>query len=560
MLRRWLTLILPARFAWLLQIKLYRLFSGFSLAFVTALAGLGLLALSGWFITATALAGLATAAGIIVLLDVFLPGAGIRFFALSRTVSRYFERLYNHDIILRLLAHYRQFLFSALWNLPAAQLRQTTDSEWLSRFTADIDRLDSLWLRLLLPLLLSVAGVLFTAFALSLYWPLAGLLVTITAVVMALLLYWLLISRAASSSANYSHYINVARQHSIEHLRGQLELQALRSQQQHQQQLAATLQALTEAQWQLNRYVCTAQFCVYAGHGLLLLGVCVLALQGYSAKQFSGPVAVMLVLAVFSLAEVLQSLPQQLAHWGQCRYAAGRLQQLLPQQQYAPAEPNAGEALPVLQQLTFKVSHSRISRSCGKAVQAGLVCGQLLLISGRSGAGKSTLADCIAGLSPDHVELCVNGSRLQATQISQWQRQVGYLQQANSILADTLYVNLTLEQPMAEPLIWQALHCVELDSWARQLPLGLDSWLGDTGSKLSGGQARRICLARLMLTQPRLVILDEPFNGIDSEMASRIWLRMQPYLESRLTILLMHQQPAYINVEGTLPLQQIALS
>lgn len=572
-LRRLALIILPARFNWLLPLKRRRLLIGFCLAFVTVLAGVGLLALSGWFITATAFVGLAAAAGVTMLLDVFLPGAGIRFFALTRTISRYFERLYNHDIILRLLARYRQTLFSALWHLPAAQLRQTNDSEWLSRLTADIDKLDSIWLRLLLPVLLAIASVLFTTVVLSLYRPQVGLLIAATGIIIALLLHWLLISRAAISSANYCHFINIARQQSIEHLRGQLELQALRQQLQHQQQLAATLQAFTQAQWRLNRYICAAQFCVQAGHGLLLLAVAVVALQGYTLQQFSGPVAVLLVLAVFGLAETLQSLPQQLAHWGQCRYSAGRLQQLLPEdsaalpehrsvcsdQDVAVSEQCRFARLPLIQQLKFSISHSRIAVSCIKPLQANLVSGQLLLVSGHSGAGKSTLADILAGVqsvSKGNSTLWVNGSRLNLQQFEQCRLQVGYLQQGNGILADTLYINLTLGRPIAEAVIWQVLQWLELDSWARQLPQVLDSWLGDTGSLLSGGQARRLCLARVILTQPALVILDEPFNGLDSAMAGRIWQRLQPWLNSRLTILLMHEQPAYIAP----PIQHIALS
>ncbi len=114
-------------------------------------AALGLLALSGWFITATALTGLVLASGGAAMLDVYVPGGGIRAFALTRTVARYLERLYNHDTVLRLLADLRGHMFAVLADLDAARLSRRRASDWLNRLTADIDTLDSLFLRLLAP-------------------------------------------------------------------------------------------------------------------------------------------------------------------------------------------------------------------------------------------------------------------------------------------------------------------------------------------------------------------------------------------------------------------------
>lgn len=534
---------------------------GFMLALSTALAGLGLLALSGWFITATAITGLAAVAGIIILLDVYLPGAGIRFFALTRTVSRYAERLYNHDVILRLLVQYRRVMFTALWHMPAAQLRQTSDSEWLSRLTADIDRLDSIWLRLLLPGLVATVVVLLTSVFISLFTLWSGLLVASAGIVIAFLLYHLMILRCANAGMQCSDWINKARQHSIDHLHGQLELHAMRQQHGHQHKLILTLQALDEAQHRLNRYVSLAQIGIQLCHGLLLLGVTVLALQAFKQQLFSGPVAVMLVLAIFSLIEVLQALPMQLSHWGQCQYAGKRLQQQVLAQQEQPGNVSPQQGALSLLHLSFTVRHQLITNSMVKPISAQLECGQLLFVQGRSGAGKTTLADTLAHLTGhSSSEITVNGQALTAKDTVKWQQQLAYLQQHNNVLADTLYMNLSLGKQIDEATIWQVLRYLELDSWARQLPQGLDSWLGDTGNAVSGGQARRLCLARLMLSNPQLVILDEPFNGIDNDMAARIWSQIQPWLSRRLTILFMHEQPAFMRSDNTLQIQQITLA
>lgn len=113
-----------------LKAKPQRLVIGALLALATALSGMALLALSGWFITATALAGTALLLRAVFVLDIYVPGGGIRFFALSRTVSRYAERLYNHDTVLQQIAQSRVVLFQGLQQLPRSTSKQLADADW----------------------------------------------------------------------------------------------------------------------------------------------------------------------------------------------------------------------------------------------------------------------------------------------------------------------------------------------------------------------------------------------------------------------------------------------
>ena len=145
-----------------------RIVVGVLLAFITAISGVALLLLSGWFITATGLVGISLGLGIIIIFDMYMPGSGIRFFALSRTVSRYIERLYNHNTILKLVAVFRGELFGRLLKLNYSVSKHKDNKEWLSRLTADLDALDSILLRFTItPLaicLLSLAVGIFSCF------------------------------------------------------------------------------------------------------------------------------------------------------------------------------------------------------------------------------------------------------------------------------------------------------------------------------------------------------------------------------------------------------------
>jgi ATP-binding cassette subfamily C protein CydC len=540
--------VAPLKF-WLIKVlqnQKKRLIISLLLALLTAISAMGLLALSGWLITATAITGLAITAGTAVLLDIYRPGGGIRFFALSRTVGRYFERLHSHDMVLRVIAGFRISLFTGLMDLPVQQLRNTQDSEWLSRLTADLDNLDSLLLKLLLPPIVVLSSVLLLAVFISFFWLTLGVTFGVITLLLGSIYFSFFTRKTSQISSDYARQINQARSQTIEHLQGQLELQAAHLQQADQARLVSSLSKIGESQLKLNRHIANAQLIVNICHGMLVIAMAIAALFAYQNQFVSGPVAVMLFLAVFGLGELLLNLPGQLGQWGRTRYAAERLQ---PLAEHAASEKST---LAEIERLSMMLAdHPKVISSIDTAFAFELNPSECLLISGHSGSGKSTIANIIAGLEiPDSYitpyQLLINGIPLRIEQTQAWHKQIGYLTQQNSIIAATLYSNLTLGlNEIDEHQLWQALTLVELDDWAKQLPKGLHSWLGDTGSQLSGGQARRICLARLLLKESKLILLDEPFNGIDLVMAERIWQRLYPQCKDKMLIVLMHDRPAF---------------
>ncbi|KKO45070.1 hypothetical protein WG68_12615 [Arsukibacterium ikkense] len=531
-----------------------RILLGTLLAFVTAAFGLALLGLSGWFITATAIAGISVAAGAMLALDVYLPGSGIRFFALGRTVSRYLERLYNHDSVLRQLALVRQQLFQGLAGLSPAAIEQQASADWLSRLTADLESLDNLLLRLLLPPLTALLSVILLSAVVSIWsWP-AGLLLLGTSLLVCSVIFGLLIRYQQPLSQQLAGQVNQARALLINHLQGLPELRAARLQAQQQQRLCQLNQLLGQLQQHSARQQANAQLAVNALHSLQVVLAALLAMAGFNAGLFNAPLAVLLVLAVFGLGELLQLLPAQLSQLGKTRFAAERLYPLARQQQSTattqPVAPLTWQSL----QLTV-AGHPRLPASQAAPLQLQLHASQpRLLVTGRSGSGKSTLAGLMLAERLTEAEqlaascryLIDNQPLTAAAQLTIRQHSA-YLTQHNSVLADTLYANLTLGlSQISEPQLWQVLRLLELSEWAEGLPQGLDSWLGDTGQQLSGGQARRLCLARLLLRAPQLVVLDEPFNGLDPEMAARIWHNMQPWLADKWVLLLLHQAPPFL--------------
>lgn len=343
--------------------------------------------------------------------------------------------------------------------------------------------------------------------------------------------------------------LNACRSDVIEHLQGAYELHSNGLMQQHEQSILDRLNDFYLAQTKLNSNVANIQLMLDFILGLIMLAVMISGLMAVSSGLVSGAVAIMVVMMFLGLSELLQSLPSQFSRWGTTSFSANRLTELT---QTSPSKNSTTvEQIKSLDMSVF--NHTKIALSKNKPLSFSLTNNQLINLQGRSGSGKSTVARLLIGAEKFNT-IAANSNRIVINKqvnlhdlaLEHWYSHLGYLEQKNSILAGSLGYNLALGLPsVSDDEIWQALKLVELLDWANALPQGLNTWLGESGSKISGGQARRICLARLLLRDPSLVILDEPFNGIDNKMAARIWHNILPWVNARMTILLTHERPDY---------------
>jgi len=523
-----------------------RLLLGAMLMLATLLSALGLLSLSGWFITATAIAA-ASASGY---LDVFTPGGGIRFFAVSRTASRYLERLYNHDTILRLLADLRARVFKGLVALDARTLSRARASQWLNRLTADIDTLDNLYLRLLAPPLVALISILaFAAFA-TVFLPVAGL------VLLSILLPLGLMATVGCAWWGWqASHRRVDRQErlrmrAIEQIEGLAELSAYQALDVHRAHWHREEQALLDDQRQLGRRTATGNLVVTLGIQLATLAVLLLGLTAFRGGDVSGPVMVMLALGTLGVSEGLANLPMAFTQLGATVRAAERLnaQAALKTPLTGTSvkdEPSTSSgAAPSLVYRNLEVVHD--TRVVFSDLNLSIEPGQRIGIIGASGIGKSTLAQlAVRAFDPQggHVEF--NHQNIAALAPDSLRTRIGYLTQRSELFHDTLAANLRMGDPDASDAeLWNVLERVELKRWAEALPAGLETWVGEQGRQVSGGQARRIALARVILRNSPLVILDEPLSGLDASTAAMLKTMLDAWLAGRTALLLGHDRQA----------------
>ncbi|WP_261507145.1 thiol reductant ABC exporter subunit CydC [Chromohalobacter canadensis] len=532
-----------------------RLLFGALLMLATLLFAIGLLTLSGWFITATALTGMTLAAGGAATLDVFTPGSGIRFFAVGRTAARYAERLYNHDTVLRLLADIRGRTFASLSRLSGRELARYRAGEWLNRLTADIDALDNLYLRLLAPPLVGLLAILVVGGILALAMPALG------GVLLAIMLpLWVIVTLGMAvaglgPSARRVETLERLRVRALEHLQGLAELRTFGVLGAHRERVEREQRALLDDQRRLGRRAALGNALVTLTVQGAAVAILCLALLAFAAGKLSAPVASMLPLAVLALNEGLAMLPGAFVQLGATRTAAARLNAEAATSLRDDAEGALTSA--EAPSITFEAVTLRYpgmgTTPALEDVNLHVEAGERVAVLGPSGSGKSSLAQLVVhAFDPDAGSVQLAGQDLRSLAPQVLHSRLAYLTQHTELFHASLRDNLRLGLPVdhgleeadVESALWQALWIVDLDDWARELPHGLETWVGEAGRQLSGGQARRVALARVILRDAPLVLLDEPLAGLDAATAATVAERLDTWLDGRTVLMFAHRRDA----------------
>ncbi|MGV6872527.1 thiol reductant ABC exporter subunit CydC [Pseudochelatococcus sp. B33] len=489
------------------------LLAGLALAAATVLAGVALLGLSGWFITATAIAGLSTVTAL--MFDVFAPAAGIRFLALARTAARYGERLATHDATLSILAALRERLFRGFARAGEARRLLGRPALLLFRLTGDVDALDSLYLRLIVPLAAALVTALLAGLAVGLAHPAAGVALVAVLLLAGAGVPLALASAGERSARRRSHALEALRARTIDLSAGQIELTMAGRVEAQIAHIGRAERRLADADDRLNRLDAAAGAALGATSAAILAGMLVAAAALVEAGTIGAPVAAFMLLVSFAALEPFAALRRGALELGRTLLSALRLGGRLDarqERQVTPCErPPAGLSVAVDDASVF---HDGADRPVLDGVTLHVTDGEVVALVGASGAGKSTLLALIAG------EVAARSGRVAA-------RHHALLTQRAELFQDSVRDNLRLAAPDADDdALWRALTVAGLAADIRALPRGLDTPLGEGGAGLSGGQARRLTLARLLLRPTPLWLVDEASEGLDAATARDVLARL----------------------------------
>jgi ATP-binding cassette subfamily C protein CydC len=492
-----------------------------------------LLGLSGWFLTGAAIAGLGGLAAAQAF-NVLLPSAGIRLLAILRTAFRYLERLSGHAAALKALAAIRPALFASLAASPPAEAMALSRGEASARLVQDIDAVETRFIRLSAPWGAGAAVAAGVAMAAGAGW--ASALVVALSVVVAL-------ASTRGLARRLSARTGPAIQRAAGALKDALAAYATAAPELRvygvQDRAAAEIEALGVELDVLKRQAVAAQGWLVVLQGLIHgLAVALTLAVAHHAAQ---PLAAMAGLAAAMALEGLGGLSKAFEQDAGADAAASRLDAVLT---HAPGE-------------VVAVPPGRPSLTFGDLV---LQPGARLVLTGPSGCGKTTVLERLLGLrSPTsaHPDESRDPSGVGPVTSERNQRlgsapglrrderilcggeeitvrsrpAFAHAPQDAALIAGSVRANLALAGVHSEAALWDALADAALEARVRALPQGLDTWIGENGERLSGGERRRLSLARALLRDAPWLLLDEPTEGLDAATEALVVARLDARLQ-----------------------------
>ncbi|HHT5703746.1 TPA: heme ABC transporter ATP-binding protein/permease CydC [Raoultella planticola] len=525
-------LALYKRHIWLLTL-------GVVLAIVTLLASIGLLTLSGWFLSASAVVGVAG----IYSFNYMLPAAGVRGAAIIRTAGRYFERLVSHDATFRVLQHLRVFTFSKLLPLSPAGLARFRQGELLNRVVADVDTLDHLYLRVISPLIGALVVIVVVTAGLSILDVTLALTLGGIMLVTLLVLPPLFYRAGKPAGESITQMRGQYRQQLTAWLQGQAELMLFSASDRYRKQLEKTEQRWQDAQRRQAELTALSQALMLLIGGVAVVAMLWLTSAGVGGNSQPGALIALFVFCALAAFEALAPVTGAFQHLGQVIASARRITQITAQQPEVTFTAGNGQAFGqvslTLNQVTFSYPQQPSPALENISLQVG--AGEHIAILGRTGCGKSTLLQLLTrAWDPADGEILLNNQPLTRLNEATLRQAMSVVPQRVHLFSATLRDNLLLAAPGASDIqLMKALERVGLEKLLEDS--GLNAWLGEGGRQLSGGELRRLAIARALLHDAPLMLLDEPTEGLDATTESQILDLLAEVMREKTVLMVTHR-------------------
>lgn len=533
-------LALYKRHKWMLTL-------GVVLAILTLLASIGLLTLSGWFLSASAVAGFAG----LYSFNYMLPAAGVRGTAIARTAGRYFERLVSHDATFRVLQHLRIFTFSKLLPLSPAGLARFRQGDLLNRVVADVDTLDHLYLRVISPLVGAFVVIVVVTLGLCMLdVPIALTLGGI--MLLTLLLLPPLFYRAGKATGEkLTRLRGDYRQQLTSWLQGQAELTIFGASRRYRARMESTELSWHEAQRRQSELTALSQALMLLIGGFAVIAMLWMAAGGVGGNTQPGALIALFVFCALAAFEALAPVTGAFQHLGQVIASAVRITQIVeqtPEVQFKESHSVVPDSVAVqLTEVTF--AYEGQTQNALDGINLTVQAGQHVAILGRTGCGKSTLLQLLTrAWDPRQGQILFNTTPLTDFNEETLRKIVSVVPQRVHLFSATLRDNLLLASPTASD---EAL-CAVLEQVGLHNLLeddGLNAWLGEGGRQLSGGELRRLAVARALLHDAPFMLLDEPTEGLDATTESQILDLLAQTMKNKTVLMVTHRLRGLANFD-----------
>ncbi len=550
--RRFMGVILPLKWPILLSL---------ALGTATVSASVGLMGTAAWLI--------ATAALHPTIAELQIAIVGVRFFGVSRGIFRYAERLISHELTFRLLARLRVWFIERLAPLAPARLLDTSVGDLLDRAVGDIETLQSFFIRVLFPPLVAVGIGVGVGCFLAWYSVGAAMMFTLFFVLTGVVVpgvSWISARAEGRRSAAVRSAITDAVVDCVQGMSEMLAFDRCRS-----------YRAMVEGfRLDLSKIERRAAFsdALTTGVGILLthlstVAILLVTIPLVRSDAISGVMLAVLCLVAVAAFEAVVPLPEaarQLQHQGT---SATRLLEILDSNPAVlpPADPstqpwkNGDQHSPSL--IFNGVSHTyeNTTRPALKSLDLSVRAGERIAVVGPSGAGKTTLAHLVQRFwDPTAGRILIDGIDIKHLDLDELRRSIGVVSQDTFLFSGTLAENLRLAQPSASRSELETVcRHAALESTINTMPEGLDTWIGEQGHGLSGGQRQRLSVARTLLQQPAILILDEPTAQLDGPTGSQLLHQIFQAFASTTTLHITHRLVEMENYDAIVVLDEGSL-
>lgn len=509
---------------------------GLSLSILTLFASVFLLSLSGWFLASTAVVGVAG----LYTFNYMLPAAGVRVAAITRTASRYVERLVDHNTTFKILAYLRTLAFRKILPLSANQLAQYQKADLLNRFIVDIDALDHLYLKLFSPIVTALIMILLLFVGLSyINLPIAliiTIVLTITLLAIPVIFYHAGKQLGETLAKQQSEYRALL----INYLQGQAELTLFNAQHRYRTKLDKL-----ESDWLFHQQRQSTLMALSSALVVLIAGFLTLLVLWLITQYTLSPLVALFVFVCLASSEILAPIPGAFIFLGQVLTSAKRTTTLFnqtPDIKFIEQGKTIDLSIAKLQFDDISFSYPNQPFAILNHFSLTINSGQHVGLIGKTGCGKSTLLNLVTRTwEPNSGKVLINDIPVDQLDETTLRQIIAVVPQVITIFSDTLKQNLLIGNRQAsDQQLIDVLHQVEL-SKLLATDQGLNLPLGQGGRALSGGEIRRIGIARALLHNSPLILMDEPTESLDQQTEQQIIELIKQICKNKTLLMVTHR-------------------
>ncbi|MBI0156147.1 cysteine/glutathione ABC transporter ATP-binding protein/permease CydC [Gilliamella sp. M0364] len=509
---------------------------GLGLSILTLLASIFLLSLSGWFLASTAVVSVAG----LYTFNYMLPAAGVRAAAITRTASRYVERLVDHNTTFKILAYLRTLAFRKILPLSANQLAQYQKADLLNRFIVDIDALDHLYLKLFSPIVTALVIILLLFVGLSyINLPIAliiTIVLTITLLAIPVIFYHAGKQLGETLAKQQSEYRALL----INYLQGQAELTLFNAQHRYRTKLDKL-----ESDWLFHQQRQSTLMALSSALVVLIAGFLTLLVLWLITQYTLSPLVALFVFVCLASSEILAPIPGAFIFLGQVLTSATRTTVLFnqtPDIKFIEQGKTIDLSIAKLQFDDISFSYPNQPFAILSHFSLTINSGQHVGLIGKTGCGKSTLLNLVTRTwEANSGKILINDIPVDQLDETTLRQIIAVVPQVITIFSDTLKQNLLIgNQQASDQQLIDVLHQVELSKLLAN-DQGLNLPLGQGGRALSGGEIRRIGIARALLHNSPLILMDEPTESLDQQTEHQIIELIKQTCKNKTLLMVTHR-------------------